>query len=388
MDIQEKDGAYIAHTYSRQPVCFIRGKGSLLYDEEGREYIDLSCGIGVTALGFSNRPWIDAVTAQVHTLNHISNLYHTIPQVELAELLCRKAGMKKVFFSNSGAEANECAIKAARKYSIDKYNKDRNIIVTLLNSFHGRTVTTLSATGQEIFHKDFYPFTDGFLYTPADDLDAFIRLVEGNKNICAIMVEPIQGESGVHPLARGFLQGIADYAASHDILLICDEVQSGNGRSGALYAYMDYGVHPDIVTTAKGLGGGLPIGATMFNEKTENVLTPGTHGSTFGGNPICAAGACAILSQIDDALLQSVNVKGNFIKKSLIDAKNVEKVEGMGLMLGIKTGKPVQEIITRCLEKGVVVLSAKDKIRLLPALNIPMDTLEKGIALLKEAIEE
>lgn len=382
------DKEYIVHAYNRYPVCFVSGKGSILTDDQGKEYIDLGSGIGVDIFGIAHEPWMEAVTKQLHTLNHVSNLFYTQPDAKLAQLLCEKTGMKKVFFSNSGAEANECAIKGARKYSIDKYGKDRNVIVTLINGFHGRTVTTLAATGQDVFHQNFFPLTEGFLYTPANDLDAFIKLCEGNKNICAVMMEPIQGEGGVHPLNKDFFEGVAKYAKEHDILLVVDEVQTGNGRTGKLYGYMNYDVQPDIVSTAKGLGGGLPIGATMFNEKTENVFTYGTHGSTFGGNPIACAGAVSIISEIDDTLLADVKSKGDYIKNELKGAKGVKSVAGMGLMLGIEPEKDVNTLVPKLLEKGVVVLTAKEKIRLLPALNIPMDLLKKAVAIIKEVVAE
>lgn len=388
MNTIEQDKEYIVHAYNRYPICFVEGKGSTLIDEQGKKYIDLGSGIGVDIFGIANEPWMEAVTKQLHTLNHVSNLFYTRPDTELAKLLCEKTGMKKVFFSNSGAEANECAIKGARKYSIDKYGKDRNVIVTLINGFHGRTITTLAATGQDIFHQNFFPLTEGFLYTPANDLDAFVKLCEENPNICAVMMEPIQGEGGVHPLSKEFFEGVAAYAKAHDILLVVDEVQTGNGRTGKLYGYMNYDVEPDIVSTAKGLGGGLPIGATMFNAKTENVFTYGTHGSTFGGNPIACAGAVSILSSIDDKLLAEVNEKGNYIRTELEQAKGVKSVAGMGLMLGIEPEKDVNTLVPKLLEKGVVVLTAKEKIRLLPALNIPMEQLKEAIAILKEVLAE
>lgn len=388
MNTIEQDKEYIVHAYNRYPICFVEGKGSTLIDDQGKKYIDLGSGIGVDIFGIANEPWMEAVTKQLHTLNHVSNLFYTRPDTELAKLLCEKTGMKKVFFSNSGAEANECAIKGARKYSIDKYSKDRNVIVTLINGFHGRTITTLAATGQDIFHQNFFPLTEGFLYTPANDLDAFVKLCEENPNICAVMMEPIQGEGGVHPLFKEFFEGVAAYAKAHDILLVVDEVQTGNGRTGKLYGYMNYDVEPDIVSTAKGLGGGLPIGATMFNAKTENVFTYGTHGSTFGGNPIACAGAVSILSSIDDKLLEEVKEKGNYIRNELEQAKGVKSVAGMGLMLGIEPEKDVNTLVPKLLEKGVVVLTAKEKIRLLPALNIPMDQLKEAVAILKEVLAE
>ena len=388
MNTIEKDQKYIAHAYHRYPVCFVSGKGSILTDEDGKTYIDLGSGIGVDIFGIAHEPWMAAVEKQLHTLNHISNLYYTKPDAELAELLCEKTGMKKVFFSNSGAEANECAIKGARKYSIDKYGKDRNVIVTLINGFHGRTVTTLAATGQDVFHQNFFPLTEGFLYTPANDLPAFIDLCEKNPNVCAVMMESIQGEGGVHPLDKDFFEGVNKYAKEHDILLIVDEVQTGNGRTGKLYGYMNFDVQPDIVSTAKGLGGGLPIGATMFGEKTQDVFTYGTHGSTFGGNPIACAGAVSILKEIDDPLLASVKEKGDYIKKEMEGAKGVKSVAGMGLMLGIEPVAPVGPIVEKLLAKGVVVLTAKEKIRLLPALNIPMEQLKKAVAIMKDVLAE
>lgn len=388
MNTIDQDKEYIVHAYNRYPICFVEGKGSTLIDDQGKEYIDLGSGIGVDIFGIANEPWMEAVTKQLHTLNHVSNLFYTRPDAQLAQLLCEKTGMKKVFFSNSGAEANECAIKGARKYSIDKYGKERNVIVTLINGFHGRTITTLAATGQDIFHQNFFPLTEGFLYTPANDLDAFIALCEKNPNICAVMMEPIQGEGGVHPLTKEFFEGVAAYAKAHDILLVVDEVQTGNGRTGKLYGYMNYDVEPDIVSTAKGLGGGLPIGATLFNEKTENVFTYGTHGSTFGGNPIACAGAVSIISSIDDTLLDEVKEKGNYIRTELEQAKGVKSVAGMGLMLGIEPEKDVNTLVPKLLEKGVVVLTAKEKIRLLPALNIPMDQLKQAVAILKEVLAE
>ena len=388
MNIPQLDNTYIANTYARFPVTIARGKGSLVWDADGKVYIDMATGIAVNSFGIADPAWIRAVTEQLCTVQHASNLYYTAPDAQLAQLLCEKTGMKKVFFSNSGAEANECAIKGARKYSIDKYGKDRNVIVTLINGFHGRTVTTLAATGQDVFHQNFFPLTEGFLYTPANDLPAFIDLCEKNPNVCAVMMESIQGEGGVHPLEKDFFEGVNKYAKEHDILLIVDEVQTGNGRTGKLYGYMNFDVQPDIVSTAKGLGGGLPIGATMFGEKTQDVFTYGTHGSTFGGNPIACAGAVSILKEIDDALLASVKEKGDYIKKEMEGTKGVKSVAGMGLMLGIEPVAPVGPIVEKLLAKGVVVLTAKEKIRLLPALNIPMEQLKKAVAIMKDVLAE
>ena len=387
-DVKQLDKEFVANTYGRFNVCFTDGKGVVLHDETGKEYIDLGSGIGVTAFGIDDDVWATAVTEQVHKLNHVSNLYYTEPQVELAEKLCQKTGMKKVFFSNSGAESNECSIKAARKYSHDKYGSGRHVIVTLVNSFHGRTLATLTATGQDVFHQHFGPFLEGFIYTPANDLAAFKQLVATNKHICAIMMEPIQGEGGVMPLDKEFVEGVAKVAQENDILVLIDEVQTGNGRTGKVYGYMNYNIQPDVVSTAKGLAGGLPMGATMFNEKTEHVLDGGAHASTFGGNPICAAGAVTIVDRLTDDLLADVVKKGDYIKAQMDGAKGVKGVCGFGLMLGIETEANPRDIIDACLKCGVVVLSAKNKVRLLPALNISQEHLEKAIGILKEVIAD
>ena len=384
MTTKELDSKYIANTYARFPIVLDHGKGSLVWDTEGKEYIDMGSGIAVNAFGLADEPWIAAVTAQLGKLQHSSNLYYTEPDALLAEQLCERTGMKKVFFANSGAEANECAIKCARKYAADKYGADKRYkIVTLVNSFHGRTITTLAATGQDELHQDFQPLTDGFLYTPANDCAALKALVEGDDAIAAIMFELVQGEGGVTPLTKEFVDCIADICAGRDILMVCDEVQTGNGRTGSLYAWMQYGIVPDIMSTAKGLGGGLPIGACLFGEKTEHTLTAGTHGSTFGGNPAVCAGALNILSRIDDALLAEVKVKSEYIKRALDGAPGVESVAGLGLMLGIKTVKPLNDVVAACRENGVLVLTAHGKMRLLPALNIPMELVENAIGVIK-----
>lgn len=387
MNIRETDRQYVAGTYRRFDLALVRGNGSYCYDETGREYIDLGAGIAVNTFGVQDAEWIEAVTQQLSVLQHTSNLYYSEPCARLAALLCEKTGMQKVFFSNSGAEANECAIKTARKYSFDRYGDGRNTIVTLTNSFHGRTVTTLSATGQDVFHTSFFPFTEGFIHIPAND-EAALEVLERDSGICAVMIEMIQGEGGVNVLTDAYVQELAARCAKHDILLIVDEVQTGNGRTGDLYAYMHAGIAPDIVTTAKGLGGGLPIGATMFNEKTADVLTYGTHGSTFGGNPVCAAGAYSILSRLDDALLSEVKAKGEWIQSSLCDADGIVGVSGRGLMLGIETVKPAAEVAAACMANGVLVLTAKQKVRLLPPLNIPWDALKKAIAIIKEVCKQ
>ena len=385
MTTKELDGKYIANTYARFPIVLEHGKGSLVWDTEGREYIDMGSGIAVNAFGLADSEWIAAVTAQLGKLQHVSNLYYSEPDALLAEQLCSRTGMKKVFFANSGAEANECAIKCARKYAADKYGADKRYkIVTLKNSFHGRTITTLAATGQDELHRDFQPLTEGFLYTPANDCAALKELVESDEAIAAIMFELVQGEGGVMPLTQEFVQCIAELCAEHDILMICDEVQTGNGRTGTLYAWMQYGITPDIMSTAKGLGGGLPIGACLFGEKTENTLTAGTHGSTFGGNPAVCAGALNILSRIDDALIADVKAKSEYIVSELTGAPGVESVAGLGLMLGIKTTKPLNDVVTACRENGVLVLTAHGKMRLLPALNIPMELVKKAVAVIKD----
>ena len=384
MSIIELDQKYVAGTYKRFPLEIVSGKGSVVKDSEGKEYIDLGSGIAVTSFGVADDAWQKAVTEQIGKVQHMSNLYYTEPCAKLAEMLCERTGMKKVFFSNSGAEANECAIKVARKYAADKKGADCYTIVTLKNSFHGRTLTTLAATGQDHFHELFQPLTPGFVSVDAGDIDQLKKLAEETK-IAGIMIECVQGEGGVIPLDPEYVKELSAFVKEKDIVLIVDEVQTGNGRCGALYAYMKLGLEPDVVSTAKGLAGGLPMGATMMSEKVEHVLGFGDHGSTFGGNPVCAAAAISILSRIDDALLQEVQEKSDFIFKELEGAKGIESVTGLGLMIGIKTEKPAGEIVSACMEKGVLCLTAKDKVRLLPALNIPMDLLKKAVEVIKEA---
>lgn len=385
MSIKELDKKYVADTYARFPIEIVKGEGSKLYDDTGKEYIDMGTGIGVNIFGVGDEEWVSAVTNQLNTLQHTSNLYYTEPCANLAQLLCEKTGAQKVFFSNSGAEANECAIKCARKYAVEKKGAEYFNIITLNNSFHGRTVTTLAATGQESFHKDFLPLTKGFLYADAGDFDGVKSLVESNK-VAAIMIEVVQGEGGVVPLDKEFVKNIAELCSNEDILLIVDEVQTGNGRTGALYGYMKYGITPDIVSTAKGLGGGLPIGATMFFQKTANVYVPGTHGSTFGGNPVSCAGAFNIIKRLDEAFLKSVEEKHDYIINELSSAEGVKGITGMGLMLGIETERDVNEVLKECQENGVLPIKAKNKIRLLPPLNIPSEDLEKAVEIIKNAL--
>lgn len=382
MDTFERDSQYIAGTYKRFPVEIVSGKGSVLTGSDGKQYIDLGSGIAVNTFGVGDEVYKEAVIAQLDKVQHTSNLYYSKPCTELAQMLCERTGMKKVFFSNSGAEANECAIKAARKYGAEHKGEDCYTIVTLKNSFHGRTITTLSATGQDKFHQLFKPMTPGFVHVTAGDFDGFKDICENNK-IAALMVECVQGEGGVVPVDADFLKRADEYCKQNDILLVVDEVQTGNGRTGKLYSYMNFDISPDVVSTAKGLAGGLPIGVCMLGEKVENIFGYGDNGSTFGGNPISCAAAVSILSRIDDKLLEEVSKKGQMVRDMLEGAEGIESVTGMGLMLGIKTQKPASEVIAACIENGVLCLSAKDKVRLLPALNIPEDVLKNAVEIIK-----
>ena len=384
---QEKDKTYVAGTYNRFPVEIVTGHGSEVYDDTGKRYIDMGSGIGVTSFGIADEAWVAAVTAQLGKVQHMSNLYYTQPCAELAELLCQKTGMKKVFFANSGAEANECAIKVARKYAAEKKGAEYSTIVTLENSFHGRTLTTLAATGQDHYHELFQPLTPGFVHAPANDFAALKAVAEQHKT-AAVMLESVQGEGGVIALDKDFVQAVAEYCKEKDILLIMDEVQTGNGRTGKMYGYMHFDIQPDVVSTAKGLGGGLPLGACLLGEKAQNVLGFGDHGSTFGGNPVACAGAVSIVKRLDDAFLGEVSAKADYVRKALEGADGVESVSGLGLMIGIKTKKPAGDVLKICMEKGVLCLTAKDKVRLLPALNIPMDVLKEAINIIKSACAE
>ncbi len=386
-NFKEQDEKYIANTYARFDVEIASGKGSLVYDTDGKEYIDLATGIAVNTFGVADEEWVSAVSAQLSAYQHTSNLYYSAPCVRLAKALCERTGAKKVFFGNSGAEANECAIKTARKWAKDTKGAGDYNIVTLKNSFHGRTITTLKATGQDVFHTDFGPFPDGFLYAEANNLESVEQLVKTNK-CCAVMMEAVQGEGGVLPLDEDFVKGVCALAEREGLLVIFDEVQTGNGRCGALYGYMNYGVTPDIVTTAKGLGGGLPIGATLLFEKVENTLTKGTHGSTFGANPVVCAGALNIIERIDGELLSGVKRKSEYIFASLTGAKGIKSVTGMGLMIGIETEADSSAVLAECMKRGILPIKAKNKIRLLPALNIPDELLEKGINIIKDVAGE
>ena len=384
----EEDKEFIANTYGRFNLVIKEGHGSTFVDVNGKEYIDFGSGIGTNSFGVSDKEWLDAVVSQASTIQHTSNLYYSLPQIKLAKLLCEKTGMKKVFFSNSGAESNECAIKTARKYSFDKYGKGRSEIITLINSFHGRTICTLSATGQDVFHNYFFPFVEDFKYAPANDIDALKNLI--SDKTCAIMIETVQGEGGVNPLDAEYIKFIDKVCKEKDILFIVDEVQTGNGRTGYLYSYMEYGVNPNIVTTAKGLAGGLPFGAILFDEKTKNVLGLGEHGTTFGGNPVCASAAYSILKRLDDDLFNHVKECRKIVEKKLSDKNLVKSISGKGMMVGIELPENIKakDVAIKCIENGLVVLTAKTKVRLLPPLNIEFADLEKGLDILLKSIKE
>ena len=383
MTFDEKDKRYIASTYARFPVRLVRGEGRTVYDADGKAYLDLAAGIGVNIFGYGDAEWTAAVTAQLDTLQHASNLYYTEPCVSLAEALCERSGMEKVFFCNSGAEANECAIKAARKWGEEHKSPEHFNIVTLKGGFHGRTLAALAATGQKEYHKDFLPLTPGFLTADPEDAEGLERVVTEHK-CAAVMLETVQGEGGVVPLSEEFLRAAADIAKRHDLLLIIDEVQTGMGRTGAFYSYMRFGLQPDIVTSAKGLGGGLPIGAVLFGGRTADVLSPGTHGSTFGGNPVVTAGALNIVKRLTPEFLAEVSRKGERLASALTGAKGIRAVTGRGLMLGVLTEKPAGEVIAALRDEGVLVIKAKDKVRLLPPLNITDDEIDFAVRAIKK----
>ena len=387
-EIKQLDSDYIAQTYGRFNLALSHGKGCQVWDFEGNEYLDFTSGIGVNSLGWADEDWLKAVVHQASSLAHTSNLFFTEPSSRLAKKLSEASGLKRVFFANSGAEANEGAIKTARKYSHDKYGKDRATVLTLVNSFHGRTISTLSATGQEIFHQHFFPFTKGFDHTPANEL----RVLEtrlGQKDVCAIILEVVQGEGGVCSLDHEYLQGVQALCHQYDVLLIIDEVQTGIGRTGTMFAYQQFGLTPDIITLAKGLGGGLPIGAFVLGEKVQDTLGKSDHGSTFGANPVSCAGANAVLAKIDDAFLDEVKRKGEKLQKALAALPKVKSVSGLGLMIGVEfeEGTKAADIVAKCIEKGVLFLTAKTKLRLLPPLIINDEQIEEGIAVLKEVLE-
>ncbi len=384
MSIKQTDERYVAHTYKRFDIAIVKGEGCLCYDDSGKEYIDMTSGIGVNAFGYSDPVWAQAVADQAKLLQHTSNLYYTAPCAELAEILCTRTGMKKVFFSNSGAEANECAVKLARKYAADHKGAEYYHIITLNKSFHGRTLTTLAATGQDAFHEKFTPLTEGFFYAEPNDVEGLEKLVKENQ-VAGILIETVQGEGGVNALTPDFVKAVERICHENDIVFMVDEVQTGNGRTGKLYSYMHFGVQPDVISTAKGLAAGLPMGATLMGDKVADVLSYGDHGSTFGGNPVCAAAAISVLNRMDDAFLAQVAEKGAYIKSRIEEAGYA--VSGLGLMIGITTKKPVSEVLSACMEKGVLCLSAKEKLRLLPPLNIPTEQLEKAVDVIIEALK-
>ena len=383
MNIKEADKQYIMPTYGRFDLCIVKGEGSTYYDENGKKYIDMGTGIAVNTFGANDEEWKNAVIEQIGKIQHTSNLYYSEPCVKLAKLLCEKTGMKKVFFGNSGAEANECAIKGARKFGTD-IREDKNVIITLKDSFHGRTITTLSATGQDVFHKNFTPFTEGFVHVTANDIDELKNAI--NDKVCAIMIEIVQGEGGVNTLNREYLEEIEKITTENDILLVVDEVQTGNGRTGSMYAFMQFGLTPDIVSTAKGLAGGLPMGATMFGERVENILPPGTHGSTFGGNPVCASAAVSVVNRLDDKLFETVKENSKYLVDKLLKIKGVKSVSGLGYMLGIEIDGDAKAVANKCIENGLLVLTAKTKIRLLPALNISREEIDAALEIFERVL--
>ena len=386
MNIFDLDKTYVAGTYNRFPIEIVSGKGSLVKDSNGKEYIDMGSGIAVTSFGVADTEWISAVETQLHKVQHMSNLYYTEPCALLARALCEKTGMKKVFFSNSGAEANECAIKAARKWAAEQKGPSCSTIVTLKNSFHGRTLTTLAATGQEHYHELYQPLTPGFISVEAGDLEALEQICNSG-TVAAVMIECIQGEGGVIPLDPDYASALSDLVRSQNLLLIVDEVQTGNGRTGAMYAYMRYGLHPDLVSTAKGLGGGLPLGATLMGEKVQSIFSYGDHGSTFGGNPVACAGALSVVNRLTDPFLAEVRRKGDLLLHALTGLPGIESISGMGLMLGLKTSRPAGEVVRSCMDQGLLCLTAKEKVRLLPALNIPDSLLLSAVDILRRAIQ-
>ena len=388
MDTISKFDSNVIGSYGRYPLVMEAGSERICKDENGREYIDFGSGIGTNSLGFCDEDWADAVCRQVRTLQHSSNYYYTAVQAEFAETLCKTTGYKKVFFGNSGAEANECAIKSARKYSFDKYGKGRHTIITLVNSFHGRTMATLSATGQDVFHNYFFPFLEGFVHAEANNIaDLEAKL---DDTVCAVMLEYVQGEGGVVALDKEYIDAVYEMCGQRDILVIADEVQTGAGRTGKVLAGEHYGRKADITTLAKGIAGGIPMGACLFGEKVENVLTPGTHGSTFGGNPIACAGGNAVFAKLNsEGFLDGVNEKAEYIRKRLAECSEVECVSGLGLMIGItlKT-KNAPDVVKKALEKGLLILTAKEKVRLLPPLNIDGKELERGMDILIDILED
>ena len=386
-NIKDLEQQYIAPTYARFDVAFVRGEGATLWDDAGKQYIDMGSGIAVNALGYGNKAWAQAVCEQANKLAHVSNLYYTQPQGELAKILCERTGMQKVFFANSGAEANECAIKAARKYAADKHGENvKPVIITLNDSFHGRTLATLAATGQDVFHHHFRPFPEGFVHVPPNDIDALQKALD-QYPVCALMLEVVQGEGGVEPLNPAYIKAARELTEARDVLLAIDEVQTGNGRLGTLFGFQQFGILPDIVTTAKGLAGGLPMGACLLGGKVEHTLSAGTHATTFGGNPVCAAAAVAVMNQLTDELLDDVKKKGEYIKAELDACPSVTRISGYGLMLGVQSEKDAKALVKTLLDQGVVTLTAKTKLRLLPPLTISWEQLTQAVSIIKEALQ-
>ena len=386
--IKDLTGQYIMNTYGRFPVAIDHGEGARVYDPEGNEYIDFTSGIGVTDLGYGYQPWVDAIAAQAKRLGHVSNLFYTEPAAKLAETLCKRTGESCVFFANGGGEANEGMIKLARKYSFDKYGKGRATIITLNNSFHGRTITTLMATGQEVFHNYFFPFTEGFRYADANSLES-LEAAAGD-DVCAVMVELVQGEGGVLPLDKEYVKAVAALCAERDWLLLVDEVQSGVGRTGSLFCFQQYGILPDVVSFAKGIAGGLPMSGIMANEKCRNVLGPGTHATTFGANPVCAAAGLVVQETLSDAFLEEVKAKGAYLREG-IEALNLPcfgQTRGLGLMIGIavKEGYNKSEIANKLIANGLLVLTAGPGMRLLPPLVITKEEMDKGLEIMKKTL--
>ncbi len=387
MNTKEKDLKYIMHTYGRYDVALAKGKGAVAYDEDGKRYIDVASGIGVNSLGFCDDGWVKAVTEQASTIQHMSNYFYCEQASNLAERLCTLTGLSKVCFGNSGAEANECAIKIARKYSFDKYGEGRSEIITLKNSFHGRTVTTLAATGQDVFHNYFFPFTEGFKYVEAGDMDALKNAV--SDKTCAVMFEVIQGEGGVNILDKAYVQELVSYCQSRDILVIIDEVQTGVGRTGKLFAHQNYEVLPDLMTVAKGIGGGLPIGLCMCGEKLKDVMSPSTHGTTFGANPVVCAGANYVLDRVTtDGFLDEVEQKGAYLEEKLLSLDSVKSVRRMGLMVGIEIEENAHDIAVKCVENGLIIITAKDLLRMLPPLVITKDEIDEAVQILDKTLKE
>ena len=387
-ELKALDGRHVMQTYGRFDVDIDHGSGATLYDLSGKEYIDFSSGIGVNSVGCANPKWVDAVAAQAAKLGHISNLFYSQPYAKLADALCERSGMANAFFANSGAEANEGIIKLARKYSFDKYGKGRGTIITLKDSFHGRTITTLSATGQDAFHNYFFPFNEGFRYAEAGSMDS-VAAVAGH-DVCAVMLELVQGESGVYPMDEEFVHDLAVLCAERDWLLLVDEVQTGVGRTGTLFAFQQYGILPDAVSFAKGIAGGLPMGGFMANDRCKNVLGPGTHATTFGGNPVCASAACAVLDILDEDALAAVKEKGNYIRAKIehMGADCLGATRGLGLMIGVEVRgeRSNRELAAQLIRSGLLILTAGPALRLLPPLTITREEIDKGLAIMERTL--